>query len=421
MSKTSDLQQMPRPALRRVTEWLDVQGRVGEDFRGWRKPDFVGYLGAKLTREEVDALLDGYEAAEPYFEGHVLASALGLPSKDAMLEASTREGMRAAMEALDEEGRVGIYWRSLGVDDLRDYLRKKCSREELASLLLGIEVEARKPRATRPTTGRSSPDPPTRSKPVRSTSNVTVQPVRTRYAVAFGKYEIIERLKPGAMGEVLKVKEIGSSELLFMKRVRLDSRDARSLKREGQIYSKLSFHDFEHVLRVHAIERDDEFMALVTDFADGGDLASHVPRDGLSPIDAKAIGRQIALGIAELHKLDVVHRDIKPQNVVQHRRVWKLADFGIAKNTTVQASTTFQSHGTPGYCAPEQTEGSAARPSADIFSLGKLLTFLLTRQTDPDSVHLPSWRVLVFRCTERVPENRPDAPGLLKEIERLIV
>jgi serine/threonine-protein kinase len=74
-----------------------------------------------------------------------------------------------------------------------------------------------------------------------------------------------------------------------------------------------------------------------------------------------------------------VHRDLEPENVLRAGTRWKLADFGIAKNRARAApGVTFKQAGTYGYAAPEQLEGSPADPSADIYSFGKVLTYLAT-------------------------------------------
>ena len=99
---------------------------------------------------------------------------------------------------------------------------------------------------------------------------------------------------------------------------------------------------------------------------------------------------------------------------------WKLADFGISKNRErVITQKTFQQYGTLGYAAPEQFQGVEARPSADVYSLGKLLVFLLTGQTDADHVTFSAWRSLILRCINPEPSDRPSIDKVIEELESL--
>jgi serine/threonine protein kinase len=117
-------------------------------------------------------------------------------------------------------------------------------------------------------------------------------------------------------------------------------------------------------------------------------------------------------GLAALHDNEIVHRDIKPQNVLQCDDVWKIADFGISKlmNNPV-TGYTFQGAHTAPWAPPEQIQGAAAHPSADIYAWGRVVVFLLTGRTAIDAVaHVPStWRELLTACTSVVPEQRPEA------------
>ncbi len=125
-----------------------------------------------------------------------------------------------------------------------------------------------------------------------------------------------------------------------------------------------------------------QFEALVTELADGGDLlAAYVERRGgrLSPEEALSDGVRAHGRGGELHGANIVHRDIKPQNVLCSGGKWKLTDFGIAKNRDRHGGKTFQGAGTTLYAAPEQVQegGILAHPSADVYSLGKVFAFLL--------------------------------------------
>lgn len=234
-------------------------------------------------------------------------------------------------------------------------------------------------------------------------------------------YDLIERFDSGGMAEAYKAQNQVTGEVVFLKRVRRHSADKEALEREMRIYDRLMRARMPHVLQVLDFVRDDEFVALITEYADGGDLDHYVETeghgDGLSVGKVKAIGVSLAAALKELHAQDVVHRDLKPQNVLSAGGQWKLADFGISKNRArVVTQKTFQQYGTLGYAAPEQFEGVEARPSADIYSLGKILVFLLTGQTDVDYVRYAGWRNLIVRCISHDPEGRPGIDEVIGEL-----
>ena len=128
------------------------------------------------------------------------------------------------------------------------------------------------------------------------------------------------------------------------------------------------------------------------------------------------------MALKELHDHDIVHRDLKPQNVLSRDDAWKLADFGISKNRgRLITQKTFQQYGTLGYAAPEQFQGVEARPSADIYSLGKILVFLLTGQTDVDYVNYSAWRDLIARCIRLDPDQRPAVDRVIEDLSGMPV
>jgi len=226
------------------------------------------------------------------------------------------------------------------------------------------------------------------------------------------------------MAEAYMARNRGNGEIVFLKRVRRNSADKDALEREMRIYERLMRMQTRHVLQVLDFIRDDEYVALVTQYADGGDLNSYVERTGNNcglPVgEAKEIAVSIATALKELHDHDIVHRDLKPQNVVSHRNEWRLADFGISKNLSrLVTQKTFQQYGTRGYAAPEQFQGVEARPSADIYSLGKILVFLLTAQTDVDHVPFSAWRDLIRRCICHDSSQRPMTDKLIEELKSL--
>jgi serine/threonine protein kinase len=234
-------------------------------------------------------------------------------------------------------------------------------------------------------------------------------------------YEVIDKMPTSGMADCFKVRAGGA--VRFLKMVRVTGLQGDALRRELDVYAKLERASAAHVLRVHEFKREGDRLALVTDFAEGGTLAQHVEKRGsLSASEVRAIAQQVVAGLVELHALDIIHRDLKPENILLCGSQWMLADFGISKNLSrlVTQGRTFQGSGTRGYAPPEQCFGRDAHPSADVYAFGKLVVFLMTGQTDVD--HLqdpPAWVRFVRRCTEYVPERRPQLDGVAAELAGL--
>lgn len=237
----------------------------------------------------------------------------------------------------------------------------------------------------------------------------------------FHGYELLEMYKTGGMSQAFKARSLQTGETVFLKRVRIRAdKDRDALDRELQIYEKLRGHPCNHVLRVLDLIADDDYRAIVTEFADGGDLEEfvrHHGRGGGIPVPlAFEVATELAAALRELHAFQIVHRDLKPGNILSTGNRLKLSDFGIAKNTaTMLAKISFKQFGSPGYAAPEQLIGAPAHPSADIYSFGKVLAFLLTGQPEPESIPAGPWRNLAIQCAHEDPDLRPtDLDAALK-------
>ncbi len=244
-------------------------------------------------------------------------------------------------------------------------------------------------------------------------------PARTQTRKLFENYDVVEELPRGGMSEAFKVRAPDGT-LMFMKRVPTQGYDASALLREQQVYTRLQRAECPGVLQVHGFERDETHAALLLELAEGGSLADFVSSHAngrLATRDAKAVAQEVLDALRSLHGLDIVHRDLKPDNVFRVHGRWKLGDFGIAKNLTRPITQmTFRQAGTPGYAPPEQFDGAEATASADVYAFGKLLTFIVSGDTDPDKVTYPSWGRLIRACTRPEPDQRPG----LDEVETLL-
>lgn len=240
---------------------------------------------------------------------------------------------------------------------------------------------------------------------------------------SFHGYELLKPLESGGMAEAYFANKTEDGTKVFLKRVKTNSKNRPALERELRIYEQLSRANTQGILKFLDFIRDDDYIGFVTEFAEGGDLETNVNDTGALDVEStKKIGLQVANALDELHRLNVVHRDIKPQNILKHNGNWFLVDFGISKNRErLVTQKTFQGYVSRGFAAPEQFDGVEAKPSADVYSFGKLLVFMLTGQTDVDMVQFAVWRTLISRCVASSPDERPSIDTIQKDLEAINV
>ncbi|MFM7202062.1 MAG: protein kinase domain-containing protein, partial [Myxococcota bacterium] len=235
--------------------------------------------------------------------------------------------------------------------------------------------------------------------------------------ILFDDLEVEKVITGGGMAETFLVQSPTYGRA-FLKRARIDTDNARALQREQGIYERLSRMNVEGVLKVFDFRRDETHVGLLLERAEGNLTNWVANRHHVRMSDIRLIAQQILEGLQNLHALEIVHRDLKPDNVMYLRTaegetIWKLADFGIAKHTPRwHTRYTFQQHGTPGYMSPEQRNGAEAAPSADVYSFGKVICWLLTGGTDPDAIVAPLWQKFVNECVQENDQARSSLADL---------
>ena len=194
-------------------------------------------------------------------------------------------------------------------------------------------------------------------------------------------YRILEELGGGAMGLVYKAQDTRLKRLVALKFLPPGlTRDAAAKQRFVQEAESASALDDPHVCTIHDIdEAADGRVFIAMSFYDGETLKKRIQRGPMSIEDAAAIGSQIARGLAAAHDARIVHRDVKPANVmITTKGEVKIVDFGIAKLAGQEDLTgTGLSLGTVAYMAPEQFEGQVDS-RADLWALGVVLYEMLT-------------------------------------------
>jgi serine/threonine protein kinase len=212
------------------------------------------------------------------------------------------------------------------------------------------------------------------------------QPAATGERVLAGRYKLLEKLGAGAMGTVYKAQDLKLGRTVAIKilpeRSTPDPEAVARFQREARALAKLS-----HVAIVQAYDEDEDAGRhfLVMEFVAGRNLATVVQDNGgLPPTRAADYAHQVALGLAHAHERGLVHRDLKPGNIllVPDGTV-KILDLGLARFLQDQigdATLTLEGSGigTPDYMAPEQfTRAKSVDPRADIYSLGCTLFHLI--------------------------------------------
>ncbi len=201
---------------------------------------------------------------------------------------------------------------------------------------------------------------------------------------SFGPFLITEVLGRGGMGVVFAARQERLGRTVALKVV--DPKfafDEAFRRRFGHEAGLMSAMDSPHIIRVYDHGEIDGCLYLATQLVKGGDLSRHLARGGaMPPAEALDLCIQIVLALNEAHGHGVVHRDVKPSNVLLSRNgdtlFAYLCDFGIAHDGENGLTSTGMVVGSWGFMAPERHEGTPATPQADIYSAGCVLWAMLT-------------------------------------------
>jgi serine/threonine protein kinase len=247
----------------------------------------------------------------------------------------------------------------------------------------------------------------------------------------FERYRVVRRVASGGMGLVYEARheQLGRKFALKFLNPKLDAdpkmraRFLREARAAGAV-------DNEHVCAIVDVGLGPEDApCIVMEYLEGENLAALLERDGpLLVPRAVDIVRQVCRGLASAHARGVIHRDLKPKNLIVCRRsdgreLVKIVDFGIAKLserdvTESAVTTTGATMGTPHYMSPEQARGEKELDQrADIYSLGVILYELLSGQKPHPG---DSYNAIIYHILSRTPvplrEHRADVPEALARI-----
>ena len=237
------------------------------------------------------------------------------------------------------------------------------------------------------------------------------------------RYRIESLLGEGGMGKVYKAQDGELRRTVALKLVRpelaSDPSSMDRLKQEILLASKVSH---KNILRIHDLGDVGGLKFISMAFVDGRDLHQIISAEGQLPVPrAVRITRQLCLALEAAHSEGVIHRDLKPQNVLvdQEDQVF-VSDFGLAKSLEVHASmmtSTGEVNGTPRYMSPEQVESGPVDHRSDLYSLGLILYEMVTADLpfESDSV-LQAMYQRVTQSPKSPKTLNPDLPDYLVNI-----
>src|SRR3989339_2263779 len=201
-----------------------------------------------------------------------------------------------------------------------------------------------------------------------------------------GRYEVISELGQGAMGVVYKARDPLIDRVVAIKTINLGLAQEDKEEYEGRFYQEAKAAgrlNHPNIVTIYDVGKSADIAYIAMEFLQGRELRDIMNDGGRLPVDQVLdIVAQVALGLAYAHEHEIVHRDVKPSNimVVRDGHV-KITDFGIARMASSAVRTqTGMVLGSPKYMSPEQVMGKALDQRSDIFSLGVMLYEMLTGQ-----------------------------------------
>ena len=285
------------------------------------------------------------------------------------------------------------------------------------------------------------------TQPVSPTSGSTSRPTFEPGSSFGARYRIESLLGQGGMGAVYRAYDTDLERTVALKLVRPELAASvetmQRFKQELLLASKISH---KNILRIHDLGDSDGIKFISMAFVEGSDLAGVIEASGRLPLErALKFTVQLCAALEAAHREGVVHRDLKPQNIlIDQADNLYVSDFGLAKSLAPEASTMTRSGqllGTPRYMSPEQVEAKELDHRSDLYSLGLILFEIYTAEvpfrgdsalqimfqrvtaipTDPRTLRpeLPDYLAnIILKCLERDPANRyQSAREILADLE----
>lgn len=196
-------------------------------------------------------------------------------------------------------------------------------------------------------------------------------------------FELLSRVGMGGFGTVWKARDTRLDRIVALKiprKEQLDPGDVEDFLHEAKIAAQLSH---PNIVKIFEVGRDGDTVYLVSEFMEGKSLLQWLSERALTPDDVAALTIKILTALSDAHAAGVIHRDLKPQNILMDDRGEPhITDFGLAKRVATDVTCTIDGKimGTPAYMSPEQARGATSQTDqrTDLYSMGVLLFQLLT-------------------------------------------
>ena len=233
------------------------------------------------------------------------------------------------------------------------------------------------------------------------------------------RYEIISKVGTGGMADVYKARDHKLNRLVAVKVLKPEFRDDKTFiakfQKEAQAAAGLAH---PNIVNVYDVGEDEGVNFIVMELVEGITLKDYIKKKGkLSVKEATSIAIQVSLGLEAAHNSNIVHRDVKPQNIIisTDGKV-KLSDFGIARavtSNTITSNVMVSVH----YSSPEQVRGGYSDKKSDIYSLGITMYEMVTGRVPFDGDTSVAIAIKHLQ-EEMVPPSKytPDLPFSLEQI-----
>jgi len=233
-------------------------------------------------------------------------------------------------------------------------------------------------------------------------------------------YKIIQKLGEGSYGVIYKVKKENENKYYALKQIKLSANELENnaLKKEAEILSKINS---KYVIKYYECFEKDNNLNIIMEYCDGGDLSKYIEKQKKLKLSENTIWKifiKITIGLADIHKINILHRDLKPLNIFLKKDMdIRIGDFGISKilQNTYYARTFI---GTAYYLSPEICEDKPYNNRTDVWSLGCILYELCTYNHPFDGNSIPS---IILKIMGESPKEIENYSNHLKNLLKILL